>query len=75
MNIQEFSNALAQAARNLPKDQQKQLVRLFQEASRDLSRPSSEAAPAGSATKGGVELDENGVPLGMTDRLRNLKEN
>ena len=70
MNMQDFSVSFAKAAKNLPPEQRERLLDLLLRASRDLEK--TEGQDYGS---GPVQLDEDGIPQGMTDRLRRLKEN
>ena len=75
MNMQEFSRALAQAAKNLPAEKQEQLLKLFLETAGEAA-PQQPAPAAGAAEEEqGDRVDERGIPLGMTPRLKKLKEN
>lgn len=76
MNIQDFSNTFAEATKNLPADKREQLFKMLLEASRDLNTQKPSGGDSGnSGPAGELQLDEDGIPLGMTERLRKLKEN
>ena len=89
MDIREFSNKIAEATKNMSDEERNSLMKMFETVSDDISTVTpSQAQPANSTTGCGdhpkyyssiaaatTEVDEDGVPLGPTERLVKLKEN
>lgn len=89
MDIREFSDKIAEATKNMSDAERASLMKVFASVSDDIAQvPSTPAAPAADSDDTGeklpyyssiaaatTEVDEDGVPLGPTERLVKLKEN
>ena len=87
MDIREFSNKLAEATKNMSDEERTALMKMFESVSGDIAQvaPAQAAAPAtapgghpayySSIAAATTEVDEDGVPVGPTERLVKLKEN
>lgn len=90
MDIREFSNKIAEATKNMSDAERESLMKVFASVSGDIAQmPDHVAAPQQAATADNgeklpyyssiasatTEVDEDGVPLGPTERLVKLKEN
>lgn len=74
MDIREFSNKLAEATQNMSAEERASLIRMFESVSKEIAKEEPVNCVVNTA---GVtcDTDEDGVPLGMTERLHSLKEN
>ncbi len=71
MDIKEFSNKIADATKNMSEEEKNLLMKIF-------SKVSDEIINVENTTKKEYTYDEShgpGIPDGMTERLKNLKEN
>ncbi|MFQ8602833.1 MAG: pyruvate formate lyase family protein, partial [Anaerovoracaceae bacterium] len=87
MDIREFSNKIAEATKNMSDEERTSLMKMFESVSSDISTVTpaqAQPAPSGcgdhpayysSIAAATTQLDEDGVPLGPTERLVKLKEN
>lgn len=89
MDIREFSNKIAEATKNMSDEERTSLMKMFESVSGDIStvtpaQSQSAPAPAGShehpayyssIAAATTQVDEDGVPVGPTERLVRLKEN
>ncbi|QEK11463.1 choline trimethylamine-lyase [Crassaminicella thermophila] len=66
MDIREFSNKFAEATRNMSTEEQAALMKIFESISKEINQDTS------SYTQSDVE--DTGIPNGMTKRLKRLKE-
>ena len=70
MDIREFSNKLAEATKNMSDEERASLMKMFQSVSEDITKKD-----APSARNNYTAPEGTGVPDGITDRLKKLKEN
>ena len=70
MDIREFSNKLAEATKNMSDEERASLMKMFQSVSEDITKKD-----APSASNNYTAPEGTGVPDGITDRLKKLKEN
>ena len=89
MDIREFSNKIAEATKNMSDEERTSLMKMFESVSGDIStvtpaQAQPAPAPAGShehpayyssIAAATTQVDEDGVPVGPTERLVRLKEN
>ena len=89
MDIREFSNKIAEATKNMSDEERTSLMKMFESVSGDIStvtpaQSQPAPAPAGShehpayyssIAAATTQVDEDGVPVGPTERLVRLKEN
>lgn len=90
MDIREFSNKIAEATKNMSDEERQSLMKMFASVSQDISNVAQAPAAAPAAQQASEdekftyyssiasatnEVDEDGVPLGPTERLVKLKEN
>ncbi len=89
MDIREFSNKIAEATKNMSDEERTSLMKMFESVSSDIStvtpaQAQPAPAPAGShehpayyssIAAATSQVDEDGVPVGPTERLVKLKEN
>ncbi len=89
MDIREFSNKIAEATKNMSDEERNSLMKMFETVADDISsvvpphqQEQSSATGCGDRPKyyssiaaATTEVDEDGVPLGPTERLVKLKEN
>ena len=89
MDIREFSNKIAEATKNMSDQEHTSLMKMFESVSGDIStvtpaQAQPAPAPAGShehpayyssIAAATTQVDEDGVPVGPTERLVRLKEN
>lgn len=89
MDIREFSNKIAEATKNMSDEERTSLMKMFESVSGDIStvtpaQAQPAPAPAGShehpayyssIAAATSQVDEDGVPVGPTERLVKLKEN
>ena len=89
MDIREFSNKIAEATKNMSDEERTSLMKMFESVSGDIStvtpaQAHPAPAPAGShehpayyssIAAATTQVDEDGVPVGPTERLVRLKEN
>lgn len=68
MDIRDFSNKLAEATKNMSVEERASLIKLFENVSRNISTEEVEHCTGG-------PVNTAGVPDGITERLKNLKEN
>ena len=73
LDIREFSNKLAQATQNMSTEERASLIKMFESVSKEITKEEPAAAVSLNAAPTG-DVDENGVPTGITDRLVKLKE-
>lgn len=74
LDIREFSNKLAQATQNMSAEERASLIKMFESVSKEITKEEPAAAPAYKAAAPAGDVDENGVPTGITERLVKLKE-
>ncbi|QXM05099.1 choline trimethylamine-lyase [Crassaminicella indica] len=67
MDIREFSNKFAEATKNMSAEEQAALMKIFESISREIEKDDAEGYKQS-------DVKENGVPNGMTERLKRLKE-
>ncbi|MDD6311038.1 MAG: choline trimethylamine-lyase [Firmicutes bacterium] len=86
MDIREFSEKIAEATQNMTEAEKNALMSLFKSVSNDISTVTPAQATASQPNSCGhiyysstaaptTEVDENGVPVGPTQRISNLKAN
>ena len=89
MDIHEFAGKIAEATKNMSDAERASLMKVFASVSDDIAKVPADqgTAPADSSDDGEklpyyssiaaatTEVDEDGVPLGPTERLVKLKEN
>lgn len=89
MDIREFSEKIAEATKNMSEAERQSLMKMFESVSGDISSvPSAPQAMSqvaddaihkepyySSIAQATTEVDEDGVPVGPTERLVKLKEN
>lgn len=89
MDIREFSEKIAEATKNMSETERQSLMKMFESVSGDISSvpsaPQAMSQVADDAThkelyyssiaQATTEVDEDGVPVGPTERLVKLKEN
>ena len=89
MDIREFSNKIAEATKNMSDEERTSLMKMFESVSGDISTVTPAQAQPAPAPTGSHEhpayyssiaaatsqVDEDGVPVGPTERLVRLKEN
>lgn len=71
MDIREFSNKLAEATKNMSDEERAALVKMFESVSSDITNKNNNNTNTNVYT----EAHGTGVPDGMTERLKKLKEN
>ena len=89
MDIREFSSKIAEATKNMSEEERLSLMKMFESVSGEISTVPSIKKEESVAAEDGVqkepyyssiaaattEVDEDGVPVGPTERLVKLKEN
>ena len=83
MDIREFSEQIAKATENMSEAEKNNLMRMFQQVSSEIETvPAQPASPNkgefnyySSTAAPTTEVDEDGVPVGPTQRIANLKAN
>ncbi len=73
MDIREFSNKLAEAAKNMTPEEKASLMKMFESVSQEITREEAPAESCGCAAE--YPAEGTGIPDGMTRRLKLLKEN
>jgi choline trimethylamine-lyase len=68
LDIRDFSNKLAEATKNMSAEERASLIKLFEDVSMNIAKEEAQPSTVTSSNDGGI-------PNGMTDRLRKLKEN
>jgi choline trimethylamine-lyase len=69
LDIRDFSNKLAEATKNMSENERASLIKLFEDVSKNIAKEEP---------KYGTDVSSNynaGIPEGMTERLKVLKEN
>lgn len=83
MDIRDFSNKLAEATQNMSDDERASLMKMFQSVAGDIANIPAQSAPVSSdrpiyyssTAAPTTEVDADGVPVGPTQRIVNLKAN
>ena len=71
MDIREFSNKLAEAAKNMTPEEKASLMKMFESVSQEITREEAPAESCGCAAE--YPAEGTGIPDGMTRRLKLLK--
>ena len=80
MDIRDFSNKLAEATQNMSPEERESLMKMFQSVAGDIANiPTSSVSDKpiyySSTAAATTQVDADGVPLGPTQRIVNLKAN